>query len=36
MTRTRSIDLNCDLGEAATPEQRDVEARLMQIGRAHV
>ena len=29
MTRTRSIDLNCDLGEAATPEQRDAEARLM-------
>lgn len=29
MTRTRSIDLNCDLGEAATSEQRDAEARLM-------
>lgn len=29
MTRTRSIDLNCDLGEAATPEQRDTEAHLM-------
>lgn len=29
MTRTRSIDLNCDLGEAATPAQRDAEARLM-------
>ncbi|ODT43638.1 MAG: lactam utilization protein LamB [Nitrospira sp. SCN 59-13] len=25
-----SIDLNCDVGEAATLEQRDVEARLMQ------
>ncbi|ULA60336.1 MAG: 5-oxoprolinase subunit A [Nitrospira sp.] len=29
MTRRRSIDLNCDLGEASTPEQQDVEARLM-------
>ncbi len=29
MTRLRCIDLNCDLGEAATPEQREVEARLM-------
>ena len=29
MTRLRHIDLNCDVGEAATPEQRDVEARLM-------
>lgn len=29
MTNTRSIDLNCDVGEAATPEQLDVETRLM-------
>ena len=29
MTRMRSIDLNCDLGEASTSEQRDVEARLL-------
>lgn len=29
MTRLRHIDLNCDVGEAATPEQRDVEARLI-------
>ncbi len=29
MTDTRSIDLNCDVGEAATPEQLDVETRLM-------
>ncbi|MBI4002246.1 MAG: LamB/YcsF family protein [Nitrospira defluvii] len=29
MNNPRSIDLNCDLGEAATPEQLDVEARLM-------
>ena len=29
MTQLRSIDLNCDVGEAPTPEQRDVEARLM-------
>lgn len=32
MTQTRRIDLNCDLGEAITPEQLDVEAHLM----AHV
>ena len=29
MNKERSIDLNCDLGEAATPEQLDVEARIM-------
>ena len=29
MTQTRRIDLNCDLGEAITPEQLDVEAHLM-------
>lgn len=29
MTRTRSIDLNCDVGEAATPEQLEVETRLI-------
>lgn len=29
MNNLRTIDLNCDLGEAATPEQLDVEARLM-------
>ena len=29
MNHPRSIDLNCDLGEATTPEQLDVEARLM-------
>ncbi len=29
MNNRRSIDLNCDLGEATTPEQMDVEARLM-------
>ncbi len=29
MNHLRSIDLNCDLGEATTPEQLDVEARLM-------
>jgi UPF0271 protein len=29
MTCSRSIDLNADLGEAATAEQRDAEARLM-------
>jgi KipI family sensor histidine kinase inhibitor len=29
MNQERSIDLNCDLGEAATPEQLDVEARIM-------
>lgn len=29
MNTLRSIDLNCDLGEATTPEQLDVEARLM-------
>ena len=28
MNNPRSIDLNCDLGEAVTPEQLDVEARL--------
>lgn len=30
MIRVRRIDLNCDLGEAATPEQREVEAHLIQ------
>ncbi len=29
MNTLRAIDLNCDLGEASTPEQLDVEARLM-------
>ncbi len=29
MNYPRSIDLNCDLGEATTPEQLDVAARLM-------
>ena len=29
MNKERSVDLNCDLGEAATPEQLDVEARIM-------
>ena len=29
MNKARSIDLNCDLGEAATSEQLDVEARIM-------
>jgi UPF0271 protein len=29
MNTLRAIDLNCDLGEAATPEQLEVEARLM-------
>ncbi|MCE3222157.1 MAG: putative lactam utilization protein family [Nitrospira sp.] len=29
MKTLRSIDLNCDLGEAMTPEQVDLEARLM-------
>ena len=29
MNHPRSIDLNCDLGEATTPEQLEVEARLM-------
>ncbi len=29
MNNLRTIDLNCDLGEAATPEQLDVESRLM-------
>lgn len=29
MNTQRAIDLNCDLGEATTPEQLDVEARLM-------
>ncbi|MCC2639701.1 MAG: putative lactam utilization protein family [Nitrospira sp.] len=29
MTKRRSIDLNCDLGEGSTLEQLDVEARLM-------
>ncbi len=29
MNKERSIDINCDLGEAATPEQLDVEARIM-------
>ncbi|MBA3753558.1 MAG: LamB/YcsF family protein, partial [Nitrospira sp.] len=29
MNNRRSIDLNCDLGETTTPEQMDVEARLM-------
>lgn len=29
MNKRRSIDLNCDLGEGSTPEQLDVEARLM-------
>ncbi|MDR4479368.1 MAG: 5-oxoprolinase subunit PxpA [Nitrospira sp.] len=29
MNNERRIDLNCDLGEAATPEQLDVEAHLM-------
>ncbi|MBS0170299.1 MAG: LamB/YcsF family protein [Nitrospira sp.] len=29
MRDTGSIDLNCDLGEAATPDQMEVEARLM-------
>lgn len=29
MNDRRSIDLNCDLGEGATPEQLDLEARLM-------
>ncbi|MBA5871737.1 MAG: 5-oxoprolinase subunit PxpA [Nitrospira sp. CR2.1] len=29
MTQRRRIDVNCDLGEAATPRQLQVEARLM-------
>lgn len=29
MTQRRRIDLNCDLGEAVTPDQLGVEARLM-------
>lgn len=29
MNTSRSIDLNCDLGEATTSEQLDIEARLM-------
>lgn len=29
MTQIRRIDLNCDLGEAVTPEQLEMEARLM-------